>query len=192
MPQRFQQKLADLAHTLQTATGLTQRIDTLTAYARELVRTNGQKALDLAQEANQLAIGGADPQQPYTRGLAESLLILSDCHHLKANYETALTQALQAVALCEQGGLPDLFIRGLIQIGINYVRLGDPAEGLTYHLRALKLAEEQNNLHEQAIALNCIAIVHVYRGDHRRVWTILARAFTSTVSRATKSVRLWR
>ncbi|MFN8458354.1 MAG: tetratricopeptide repeat-containing sensor histidine kinase [Anaerolineae bacterium] len=89
-------------------------------------------------------------------------------HYYKADFELALSQALEAAALFEQAGRVKGLPPALNIAGLSYVRLGDPSEAMEYHLRALKICEAFGDRINEAEVYNHLAIVHIYWGEHQQ------------------------
>ncbi|MFN8457567.1 MAG: tetratricopeptide repeat-containing sensor histidine kinase [Anaerolineae bacterium] len=144
------------------------KIAALNNLAWTLRNEDEKRSLTLAGAAYALA-----RQQPSDSAILEqlaySLTTLAYInHYYKADFELALSQALEAVALLEQAerakGLPP----ALNIAGLSFVRLGDPSEAMEYHLRALKICEAFGDRVNEAEVYNHLAIVYVYWGEHRQ------------------------
>ncbi len=156
-----------------------KKIEALNELAWSLRNEDEKRSLALSEAAYKLA-----RQQPLDapatlKQLAYSLTTLAYINHYhKAEFELALSQSLEAVALFEQvehiEGLPP----ALNVVGLSYVRLGDPSEAMEYHLRALKICEEFGDRVNEAEVYNHIAIVYVYWGEHRQALEYFGKSLT--------------
>lgn len=141
-----------------------EKIEALNELAWALRNKDEARSWALSQQAYDLAHREKIPKQ-----IAFSLTTLAYLnHYCTANFEVALAQSQEAVALLEQvnhtAGLPP----ALNIAGLSYVRLGDPSEAMEYHLRALKICEDEGDKINEAEVYNHIAIIYVYWGDHRQ------------------------
>ncbi len=142
-------------------------IDKMNALAWELRERDPHRAFTLSESACTLSRQGPGDTPSYPLGLAYSLAHLGYLNHYKANYNLALSQSLDALALFEQlehvRGIP----RTLTIIGLTYLRLGKYAEALQHQHEALQLAKDVDDQTSEAKALNCIGLVHIWLRDHQ-------------------------
>ena len=81
--------------TPQIPTTTRQEIDAINFEAWELKDDDPQQAFSLGTKAYQQSSGA----EPYSKGMAQSLSTLGYLNHYKGNFELALSQSLEAVAL---------------------------------------------------------------------------------------------
>lgn len=144
------------------------KIAVLNNLAWTLRNKDEKRSLVLSEAAYALARQQL-PDSAMQEQLAYSLTTLAYInHYYKADFELALSQALEAVALFEQAervkGLP----AALNIAGLSLVRLGDPSEAMEYHLRALRICEAFGDRMNEAEVYNHLAIVYVYWGEHQQ------------------------
>jgi signal transduction histidine kinase len=145
-----------------------EKIEVLNKLAWALRNQDEKHSLALAEAAYMLA-----SRQPLEarmmEQLARSLTTLAYInHYYKANFELALTQSLEAIALFEQVERLEALPPALNVAGLSQVRLGDPSEGMEYHLRALKICEAIGDQANEAEVYNHLAIVYVNWGQHQQ------------------------
>jgi signal transduction histidine kinase len=136
--------------------------------AWELRSTDLPRAIILAEEAKTLASQGEFEAVPYYKGLAESLVNLGNFNQKKGDYQIALSQSFEALALCEEF---DEFVgqaKALGTIGFVHTLMGSHPEALEYHLKQLKISELLGDREQQASALNGIGVVYIESGDYEQ------------------------
>ena len=165
----------ELETQLNTAADLSQKIDALNNLAWALRDKNPKRAILLSEEARDLARDNLGTT-PYLIGLANSLSHLGYLNYHQANYELALSQSLEAVALSETINHVSGLIMSLDIAAITYLRLGNYSEALTYFLRLLKIAETVSDKFYQAKAINGMGIVHSHTDNHPKSATCFEKA----------------
>lgn len=132
---------------------LIARIDQLNAEAWSILTDDRERARLLSREAADLATTGPFAQNPYKRGLAESLRNLSRTTVYGGNYEYSLSQALEALTILEEENLPELMSAVLYTIATNYMLLGNLSVSLDYYMRQLEVCERVGDEEGYAMAL---------------------------------------
>ncbi len=140
-----------------------QKIDVMNELAWEERERDFQRCLALSQTAYRLA---QNREPPYQVGLAYSLRSLGWLNFRQANYDLALTQSFEALALFEalqiiagQSGI-------LQTIGLVYRNLGYYPESLDYLFKALAAAQAAGDKSSHANALNNLGILYRETGDN--------------------------
>ncbi|GIK55810.1 MAG: hypothetical protein BroJett015_14730 [Chloroflexota bacterium] len=132
---------------------LIARIDQLNAEAWSILTDDRERARLLSHEAADLATTGLFAQNPYKRGLAESLRNLSRITVYSGNYEYSLSQALEALSILEDEDLPELMSAVLYTVATNYMLLGNLSVSLDYYMRQLEVCERVGDEEGYAMAL---------------------------------------
>ena len=152
-------------------------INALNERAATLRHEDPQAALPLALEALKLSQSGP-LEVSYTAGVAKSLTNLAYAYNRLGNRETALTHALDALALYEEED--ELVVDPIIYfvLGSIHMALSDYSEALFYYYQALDMARDNEAYQLQANIFNHIAIVHSRTGDHKEAIEVCERALT--------------
>lgn len=119
-------QLTQLEAQLETAELPRQRVDLLNQIAGELIPINLPRALNLAQQAQQLSkeLEGENGE-PYQKGFANSVLVICQCEGLLGNYAQSLSLGLEALEIFER--IDDLRGQGLAYnaLGMAYLYMGN-------------------------------------------------------------------
>src|SRR5688572_2862747 len=95
--------ILNLELKLMQATTQQQGVDARNALAWELRRRDLSRSMQLSQEAFKLAAGvglaGAQKNDPYPKGMADSLLNLAVFHDLDGTLQEGLETGLEALAI---------------------------------------------------------------------------------------------
>lgn len=121
--------------------------------AWSILKEERERARSLSREAADLSTSGPFAQNPYKRGIAESLRTLSRAAMYSGNYEYSLSQALEALAIFEEENLPELMGDVLYTIATNYTLLGNLSASLDTFMRHLEVAERIDNKEQYAMSL---------------------------------------
>jgi len=155
-----------LEEQLKSATTPTQQIDALNRLAWAIRHQAPQRALTLSQTAHKNAITNPFQNEPYQRGVADSLRNLASINYHLAEYGQALNEAFEALKhyqiLAYQAELPNV----LAIIGAIYWRLGNYSDAVIYLLDGLDIAKQLQDHTAQAEALNNLGIVYDVSGDY--------------------------
>ncbi|HUM69346.1 MAG TPA: tetratricopeptide repeat protein [Chloroflexota bacterium] len=152
--------------TMEDTAVLIARIDQLNAEAWSILKEERERARALSREAAELATTGPFAQNPYKRGLAESLRTLSRAAVYSGNYEHSLSQALEALSLLEEENLPALMGEVLYTIAVNYVTLGNLSAGLDSYMRQLEVVEQIGDKEGYAMALLGLGNLYAEMNDY--------------------------
>jgi len=164
--------IEELEARLAAASEPREKVDILTALAKELRDIDAQRALGYARVAYDLAV--ADPS--YREGLILSLTRLAESNLQLSRFEPALVQALEGLALSENHG--NLVLRAQVLRALSgiYEHLGEYPTALTYGYRALETSQEVTDLIGEALALNLLGIVYDKLGDYHHALEVYERA----------------
>jgi signal transduction histidine kinase len=154
------EKIQALEAKLAISVAPQEKVDTLNALARELLRTSVVRAGEIASQAYHLSQQDTFQSQPYTLGMIYALSTLANVNELQNNLSEALKQAYEALALCDT--LEDLHPRlwALLRLAWTYLRLGNYSKALEFCLQLLSLAEKLDDLEHQALTYNIMASVY--------------------------------
>lgn len=132
-----------------------QRIDTLNDESWAIRSLNTERALELAQEACEIAY-----KINYTAGIAHSMRNLAVCNQLLSNYDVSLKYCFEALpyfeTLGEKRGIAAIYSC----IGTDSFLMSDYENSLRYHFQALKLREEIQKRSDCSSSLLNIANVY--------------------------------
>jgi signal transduction histidine kinase len=157
--------MSDLIQTLEArvsqAATPEERVDALNALANELRRADVRRAMDLSQQAHDLA---SDPTHLYLKGWADSLYSLSRGAFFSGKNEQALAKGSEALSLYWQ--LDDLAgqMTALGHLGAVYLDLGEHSAALDYQLQSLSLAERIGDRRGQGNAALNIGFIYSETG----------------------------
>jgi len=143
--------------------GTTQeKVDRMNALGWELAYLDPAQAISLSQEAFELA---GQEAEPYAAGMAESLRNLGSSYTRLANYQLALQNSFQALAILKTIDRPKGKADVMYVIALTYRDMGYYFEALDYALAALQLYEELNDLVGQARMFNIIGLIYQSTDD---------------------------
>jgi len=149
-----------------------QAIDDLIQQARSLRLENTRLALQLSQQARDMAL-----QIDYQRGLAYSLYLGCLCHFILADEQGLLEKSFQALSLFE--GLQDK--RGVAEmynlLALIYERQDKFKEALEYHHVGLQIRRQIGDLAGQSASINNIALVYRSQENYAKALEYLIEAF---------------
>ena len=151
-----QSRVSQLELELANASERIARVDALNALSRELHYQDLARAVALSESAQELAQSG----EAYSRGLADSLINLSQFNIDRIEYADALDQATQALALYES--LNDVEGQAVAynRLGRINLYLGDYSVALNEHLIELAIAEKHELDKATGQALNSIGNIY--------------------------------
>lgn len=144
------------------------QIHDLNARAWKLLLKNPHQAIDLSQQAAELAQSAGAYGSPYAPGLAESWYQLGRFHLQLAQYDQALSYLGQAQPQFELLEDTEKLISISIYTGVTYAHLGDFAEAMQHLLRGLATARRNTRRDLVASALNNIGFTLISSGDFRQ------------------------
>ncbi len=154
-------RIAQIETQLAAAEDIRQQVDLLNQLAWELRLNNLPRALNLAKDARKLAASGDFADQPYQKGLAESLHIMSRCEGVLGNYARAITLGLEALSIYEE--ISDLKGQGYVYnaLGMIYLQMGNYPEALTTLLESLDVFEEIDDVEWQTGLFNNLGYLYL-------------------------------
>lgn len=125
-------RVQELEERVAIAGKTQERVDLLNKLAEHMYYHDVQRALEINQEAERLAI-----ELDYTIGAALSILQQAYCYHQLANNETALKQLLALLPVFEHN--PDVRseVNALKLIGDIYHATGNAQESLSFYFKSL-------------------------------------------------------
>jgi len=152
--------MSDTIEELETkqnsVTDLRTQIDRLNEMAWEARYNDRDRSRALSEQAYGLATTGPFPAEPYQHGLAVSLRNLSFLNSQIGNYDSALSQSLQAFDILESGSDLASQVDVLSTLSWVYRGFGDYGIALDYAMKALRLAKEIDDRAREATVLDVI------------------------------------
>jgi len=137
-----------------------KKIDEILEKSNQLKDEDVKLSIELAIEAKLLS-----EEHFYTKGLANSLILLGKSYQNISNYGEAMKCALQAIELFK--GLNDTFGESVCLdiLGGVYNFLGDYNKRLDCNLKCLELREKANDVSAQLTTINNIGDTYMAMGD---------------------------
>jgi signal transduction histidine kinase len=157
-------KLSALTAELAASIEPRQRIDLMNALAKELKQTSLPRAIAMCEAASELSAQGIFQDQPYHKGLADSLSVLGPLYTQLGNYDLSLSFLLRAMEMIKALGNTPERATVLTVIGATYQQLGDYPDALDFFEQKLELAKILEDRQMEAQAYN--AIGHLYLITH--------------------------
>ena len=141
----------------------TLKVDLLSRLSYELASEEPKRALRLAGEARELAIGLS-----YERGVAYSLLGIGFSQSMLSDYGAALPTLFESLPLFER--LEDRFgrARNLMAIALTQLSMGDYSQALGNGFEGLRTFRELGKRADEAWAIYGIAVAYHELGDYDR------------------------
>jgi diguanylate cyclase (GGDEF)-like protein len=128
-----------------------QAIDRLNTEAWDLRDADRNRALELALESKHQAVS-----HNYQLGLAQSMTVSSFIHFRRNHFSLALSEALNAMALCEdKTWLPKLYNT----IAVTYEAIGERTLAIEYLQKQLELCQQSGDRVREAITLHNLALM---------------------------------
>ncbi len=157
---KIEQLEASVAATVDD-TATTDQIDALNELSWEHKYADAKRALDLSRRAYQLS-----EERLYVKGMAYALRAGAACHWLFANYDEALSDALESLRLYE--GMGDDFGRAHAMniVGNVHERLGNHSIALEFHRKSLQIRQELGDAEGAATSLNNLGNVYNSFGEY--------------------------
>lgn len=152
------------------------QINNLNVQAWKLYNKNVHRAIQLSEEAAQLAQTAGAYGSAYSPGLAVSWYQLGRFHLQLAQYDQALAYLVQAQQLFELLEEPGKVAEVLNFIGTAFAQLGDYAEARQTLIKSLAQAGATQQHSLQASVLNNLGHILNDVGDHAQALTTLADA----------------
>lgn len=138
-----------------------EHVDALNELAWEFKYTDAKRSLDLSHTAHKLS-----EELVYVKGMAYALRTSAACHWLFASYDSALSDALEALRLFEE--VKDEFGRAHAMniVGNVHERLGNHAIALEFHRKSLQIREEIGDAEGVSTSLNNLGNVYSSFGEY--------------------------
>jgi diguanylate cyclase (GGDEF)-like protein len=142
-------------------TATTEHIDALNELSWESRYADAKRALDLSRRAYHLS-----EERLYVKGMAYALRSAAACHWLFANYDDALSDALEALRLYEQAGDELGRADAMNIVGNVHERLGNHSIALEFHRKSLQIRQELGDAEGAATSLNNLGNVYNSFGEY--------------------------
>jgi diguanylate cyclase (GGDEF)-like protein len=142
-----------------------KRVDELNAEAKALRWLDYDRLQELADEAFEYACQKDADGNQYPFGMATALSLLADRNSTVGEWNTALSEASQALALLESHPITPVVGWLYETVGWTYFFLGDYVQALDHLTSALRIAEETGDKSLEAYALDRIASVQGSAGQ---------------------------
>jgi diguanylate cyclase (GGDEF)-like protein len=134
-------------------------VDELNTQAHEVKRLDYDKLRELGEQAFELACQTDADGEQYTYGMAAALSLLAYRNSSIGEWDAAMSEASQALALLEPG-LPTPVLAEVLQsIGWTHYCMGEFTEALENLMSAVRIAEEIGDTSLQAYMLDTIGAV---------------------------------
>jgi diguanylate cyclase (GGDEF)-like protein len=169
--------LSPIQDELQQAHSAIERVDLLNRFAFKLCEQEHlTEAKIVARQAYDLAAVASENEQPYDRGLANSLVIQAKIDMEIIPYPQTLKRLLEALALLEQVEDPACLADALNLTSWVYFSSGDYPTAQSYIERAIQLAEKTEDWKNLASALNTAGSILCEMKDFDQAIQILHRS----------------
>jgi len=152
-------------------------IDALYELAWELRMSDPEQVNVLCAKVDELSQHGAYVSQPYTHGLAASLVNQAFVETYEGHLDGAVSKCLQALVLL-RGSVSQIEIRVWFTLGWNSFFLGDYPAALENGIKALHLARELGDTLHEAWSLDAVASFHGITGDFETAIQLHQEALT--------------
>jgi diguanylate cyclase (GGDEF)-like protein len=147
--------LSSIQDELQQAHTAIERVDLLNRFAFMLCEQERlEPAKNFSRQAYELAAVAGENEQPYDRGLANSLVIQAKIDLEVIPYPQSLKQLLEALSILEQVDDPACLADALNLTSWVYFASGDYPTAQSYIERAIQIAEKNEDLKNLSSALN--------------------------------------
>lgn len=170
IPDKFSWNIINPMHSPNTSSEAL--INQLNADAWMLTRRDRTRAVDLAQQARQLAEAN---EPPYVLGIVESMRTMGRVRLFAGEFEQALKFSLEGLVEAEGAGLETPQVMLLNTISSSYRMLGNLPEALQTGLRQVELSKRLNDDYGYARALTTIAVVYGDMGEYAAAVTELEK-----------------
>lgn len=157
--------LEKLESRLAQTSSQSEKIDVLNDLSEAVRLTRVDLAREYSQRACELACEGEFIAQPYTLGLARSLIGLGYLDLLEGKLDESLRQCLQAVDLLQDRPMHPCLCDAYSNISGVYFYLGDYARSMENSLRGLELARQMQSNERQARILGSLGLIYIEMND---------------------------
>ena len=149
------QNVDSLELSLKITENPKDKIETLLILSNELKNNDPAKALEYANNANNLA-----EEIDYEKGILNSMITIADLHWIMTEYKEAMDFAVKSKELAEELGETKELALSTHVIGRIYLGLGDYDKSAEYFFESLYLFEEINDKEGIILAFNSIGSVY--------------------------------
>lgn len=138
-----------------------EHLDAINELSWEIKYADSKRSLELSRKVRDLSEG-----RVYLKGMAYALRNSAACHWLFANYDLALSEALEALRLFEE--LEDEFGRAHAMniVGNVHERLGNHTIALEFHRKGLEIRQEIDDVEGASTSLNNLGNVYSSFGEY--------------------------
>ena len=147
--QGLEQKIAQTSN-------LREKIDLMNQLAWQLRIREPERAITLATDTFELS-QSLHHQKPYKQGSAASLIVLSFLNGEAGMLEASLSNSLEALSHIQDTSEPNLLVGAWYTLGWAYYYSGNYPASLEFGLKALKLAQSNRLLEQEAWCLDLVA-----------------------------------
>ena len=156
-----QNKIDSLLNVLKKAKEDTTKVNTLNALGRELLRSNPDTAIILANQALSLS-----KKAKSKKLIADSYIVIAQADYVMGNYSSSLENKLKALSLREELADKPRIAKSLANIGNVYYLQGNYPKALDYYFKALKMDEELGDKEGIKNELGNIGNAYSEQGDY--------------------------
>lgn len=158
----------DIELHLNQAETQVERINALNALAYAVNRSDPKRALMLAEQAQQLSKEGDFVENPYKKGLAESMRTLGMLKMYEGEYDQAMLACSVALDLAEDAGLQEVKPSAYNTIATVYRQLGDLSTSLEYFVKQQLASEQLGDRLDAAKATVGIGVIYFDMEDYAK------------------------
>lgn len=158
-----------------------EKVEALLRLANEVMGSNPQQAKEAAEKALTFVNTFAEAQPKR----AQVLLTLGTINRRISDFENALHQLLESLALLESpallasDGVREKLSQALSGLGLLYEKLADYPTALSYCQRSLRTSEENEDRRGVAASLNHIGILYYHLMDYPNALTHFEKSLAS-------------
>lgn len=156
-----QNTIDSLVNVLKTAKEDTSKVNAFNTLGRELINSNPDTAIALANQALLLSKKAGSKKH-----IADSYHIKARADFMMGNYPSSLEDNFKALALREELVDKAEIAKSLRSIGNVYYQQGDYPNALDYYFKALKMNEELRDKSGIAKSLSNIGLVYSDQGNY--------------------------
>lgn len=158
--------IEELEWRLKNATIQVERIDALNALAYALTRSDPGRVRVLAEQAHQLSKEGDFTENPYKKGLAESLRTSGLLKMYDGEYDQSMLACSVALDLADESGLEGIKPSIYSTIAAVYRQLGDLSTSLEYFVKQQSASEQLGDRLDTAKATVGIGVIYFDMEDY--------------------------
>ncbi len=139
----------------------TIRVNLLNKTANDLARTNIEKALKYANEAERLA-----DKINFAKGKAEGLRLIGICHYYKSDYSKTVEYSQKSLTIFKNIGNKPGISKCLNVIGVIYYSEGNYTKAFDYYQEAMIINEEIGDKKNLSKNLGNIGLIYMFQGNY--------------------------